>query len=105
MGSAALGRDALGGEDVDEDDHEQKVDEVHGLDQSDRQEEVLPGLGLDLGLTGDGRDRLGTGQAVTDRGADGAAAEGQATADERAGDSDRTFSCSAAIVSFSFVEI
>ena len=90
-------RDALGGEDVDEHHHEQQVDEVHGLHQADRQEEVLTGLGLDLGLAGDGRDGLRAGQAVTDGGTDGAAAEGEATADERAGDSYRTFNVFAAM--------
>jgi hypothetical protein len=37
-------------EDVDEDNHEQQVDEVHRLHQTDRQEEVLTRLVLDLGL-------------------------------------------------------
>ena len=97
-GQLRLG-DALGGEDVDEHHHEQQVDEVHGLHQTDRQEEVLTGLGLDLGLTGDGRDGLRPGQAVTDRGTDGAAAQGEAAADEGAGDADRTFNVSVAIVS------
>src|SRR6516165_12292174 len=60
--SSASGRDALGGEHVDEHDHEQQVDEVHGLDQSDRQEEVLTGLGLDLRLPRDGRNRLRAGE-------------------------------------------
>src|SRR6516165_1939714 len=92
--SSASGRDALGGEDVDEHDHEQQVDEVHGLDQSDGQEEVLACLRLDLGLPGDGCDRLRTGQAVADRRTDGATAEGQPTTDEGTGDPDRTFSCS-----------
>src|ERR1700722_7320811 len=83
--------DALGGEDVDEHHHEQQVDEVHGLHQADRQEEVLTGLGLDLRLPGDGGDGLRTGQAVTDRGTDGAPAECKPAADQRTGDSYRTF--------------
>ena len=38
-------------EDVDEDNHEQQVDEVHGLCQTNGQEEVSTGLVLDFGLT------------------------------------------------------
>src|ERR1700729_1581111 len=87
----ALAGDALGGEDVDEHHHEQQVDEVHGLHQADRQEEVLTGLGLNLGLPCDGRDGLRTGQAVADRGTDGAPAQCEAAADEGAGDTYRTF--------------
>src|SRR5271165_3916869 len=90
MGCGVL-RDALGGEDVDEHHHEQQVDEVHGLHQADGQEEVLTSLGLDLGLPCDGRDGLRTGKSVADRSADGTPAECQAAADERAGDTDRTF--------------
>ena len=75
-------------EHVDEHDHEQQVDEVHRLHEADRQEEVLTGLGLDLGLAGDRGDRLRAGEAVADRSADGAAAEGEAAADQRAGGAD-----------------
>ena len=77
-------------EDVDEHDHEQQVDEVHRLDQTDGQEEVLTGLVLDLGLTGDRRDGLATGQTVTDRRTDGAATEGESATDECTRDADRT---------------
>ena len=42
-------------------------------------------LTLRLGLTGDALDQRATGQAVTDGGADGAAAEGDAATDEAAG--------------------
>jgi hypothetical protein len=86
------------GEDVDEHDHEQQVDEVHRLDQSDGQEEVRAGLVLDLGLTRDRRDGLATGQAVTDRRTDGAATEGDAAADECTRDADRTCDCLCAII-------
>src|SRR5580692_7008328 len=78
---------------VHEHDHEQQVDEVHRLDQSDGQEEVRSGLGLDLGLTRDRRDGLATGQAVTDRRADGTTAEGESAADECSRDADRTCDC------------
>jgi hypothetical protein len=76
-------------EDVDEDDHEQQVDEVHGLHQTHRQEEVLTRLVLNLGLTRDRRDGLATGQAVADRRTDSATAEGEAATDECTGASYR----------------
>jgi hypothetical protein len=53
----------------------------------------VTGLVLDLGLTGDRRDGLATGQAVTDRRTDGAAAEGESAADQCTGDADRFFKC------------
>ena len=61
-----------------------QVDEVHGLDQTDGQEqdreELRPGLGL-AGYAGDG---LRAGQTVTDGRTDGTATEGEATADQGA---------------------
>ena len=69
-------------EDVDEHDHEQQVDEVHGLDESDGQEEVRTRLVLNLRLTGDGGNGLATGQAVTNRGADSSSTEGDTATDE-----------------------
>ena len=93
----ALAGDALGGEDVDEHHHEQQVDEVHGLHQADRQEEVLTGLGLDLRLPCDGGDGLRTGQAVTDRGTDGTSAQCESATDQGAGDTNRTFNVFAAM--------
>ena len=50
---------------------------------------ILSQPGLDLGLASDGLDGRAAGEAVTDGRADGAAAEGEPTADERAGDADR----------------
>ena len=44
---------------------------------------------LRLGLAGDAGDGLAPGQAVTDGGTDGAAAQGQATTDHGAGQLDR----------------
>src|SRR5664280_2119484 len=78
---------------VHEHDHEQQVDEVHRLAQSDGQEEVRSRLGLNLGLTGDRRDCLAPGQAVTDRRADGAATNGDAATDESTRNADRTCDC------------
>src|SRR4051794_4618094 len=67
-------------QDEDEVGHEAQVDEVHRLDQADRQEQDREQLGPRLGLTGDARNRLGASQAVTDGCADGATTEGEATA-------------------------
>ena len=78
-------------EHVDEDDHEQQVDEVHRLSQTNGQEEVRTSLVLDLGLTGDRRDGRATGQTVTDGRADGTATQGQATADEGASGADCSY--------------
>jgi hypothetical protein len=102
-GTPGLLLDRLRGEDVDEDDHEQQVDEVHGFYEADRQEEVLTGLPFDLGLPGDRRDRLATCEAVTYCGANGATAECQATADERTRYADCPFDCVCCHVS-SFVQ-
>src|SRR3974390_2601231 len=93
------GGDALRGEHVDEHDHEEQVDEVHGLHQAHGQEEVLTRFGLDLGLSRNGGDRLRPGQAVANRGTDGTATEGQSAADERPGDPNRSFCCSCHVLS------
>src|SRR5581483_12371062 len=58
----------------DEQGHEGQVDEVHGLDQTDGQEEDRHEAGLGLGLTGHTRDGLATRKTVTDGRTDGAAA-------------------------------
>src|SRR3954454_19243683 len=63
--------------------HEGEVDEVHALDQTDDQEHGGVQPAGRLGLAGHALDDRGAGQAVTDRRADGAAGEGDATADER----------------------
>jgi hypothetical protein len=68
--------------DVNEHNHEQKVDEVHRLDQTNGQEEVLTRFVLDLGLTRNGGNGLATGQAVTNRCPDCAATEGETAADK-----------------------
>ena len=78
---------APGAEDEDEQRHEGEVDEEHRLDQTDRQEEDRLQATLGLGLTGHALDVGRTGQTVTDAGADGAAGQGDATADEGAGES------------------
>src|SRR3954463_3440721 len=77
------------GENEDEQHCEGEVDEVHRLDQADRQEEQGLQAALRLRLTGDTGDELATGQTVTDRGADRAAAQGQTATDEAAGELDR----------------
>src|SRR3954470_18118124 len=68
---------------------ERQVDEVRRLDQADRQEELTGELALCLGLPGDAADERVTGDAVTDAGADRAAAERQPAADESARGRDR----------------
>src|SRR5215510_1560968 len=70
------------GEDEDEHRHEGQVDEVHRLDQADGQEEDREQPALCLRLPGHARDRRASGQSVTDRGADRAASECEATSDE-----------------------
>src|SRR3954447_8344285 len=64
---------------------ERQVDEVRRLDQADGQEELTGELALCLGLPRDSADERVTGDAVTDAGTDGAAAEPQPAADEAAG--------------------
>src|SRR3954464_12706757 len=76
-------------EDEDEQHGEGEVDEVHRLNQADRQEEQGLQAALGLRLPGDAGDELATGQAVTARSADRAAAQGQAATDEAAGELDR----------------
>src|SRR3954470_4128172 len=63
--------------------HERQVDEVHALDQTDDQEHGGVQAAGRLRLTGDALDDRGAGQTVTDRRADGATGEGDATTDER----------------------
>src|SRR3954453_5879011 len=63
--------------------HEGQVDEVHALDQADDQEHGGVQPAGRLGLAGDALEARPAGPAVTDRRADGAAGEGDATADER----------------------
>jgi hypothetical protein len=65
--------------------HEGQVDEVHRLTQTNREEEDRHEATLRLGLTSNTLEGRATGQAVADRRADGAAAEGDAAADERTG--------------------
>jgi hypothetical protein len=69
-------------EDVNEDDQEHEVDEVHGFNETNGQEEVRTSLVLDLGLTRDGGNRLATSQTVTNRRTDSTAAEGEAATDQ-----------------------
>ena len=64
--------------------HERQVDEVRGLDQTDRDEERSEQSALSLGLPGDAGDQRVTGDTVTDAGADSAAGHDQPTADESA---------------------
>jgi len=54
------------GENEDEQHGEGEVDEVHRLDQADRQEEQRLQPALRLGLAGDTGDQLATGEAVGD---------------------------------------
>src|SRR4051794_816072 len=77
----------------DEQRHERQVDEEHRLHQTDGQEEDRLQTALGLRLTGDALDVRRTGEAVTDTGADRAAGEGHATADEGAGQLYRTTRC------------
>src|SRR3954453_19333229 len=84
LSASVTGMDRLLPEDEDEQRHEGEVDEVHGLDQADGQEEEGGQPTLRLRLAGDARDQVPTGHAVTDGGADGAAAERETTADEGA---------------------
>src|SRR5215468_12369435 len=79
----------LGGEREDEQRHEGEVDEVHRLDQADRQEEDAEQAALGLGLTGYAGDRRAAGEAVADGRADGAATEGETATDERTGELNR----------------
>src|SRR5206468_6347375 len=76
------------GENENEQHREGEVDEVHRLDQAHRQEEQRLQPALRLGLPCDAGDELTTGKPVTDGGADRATAEGQAAADETAGQLD-----------------
>src|SRR3954464_10838449 len=62
--------------------HEGQVDEVHALDQTDDQEHGGVQPTGRLGLAGAAVKTRRAGQAVTDRRADGATGEGDATADE-----------------------
>src|SRR5258708_5737086 len=76
------------GENEDEQHREGEVDEVHRLDQADRQEEQGLQRALCLGRASHTRDQLATGETVTDRGTDRATAQCQAAADEAAGQLD-----------------
>src|ERR1044072_8579869 len=80
---------------------ERQVDEVGRLDQTDGQEELTGQLALGLGLAGDSADERVTGDTVTDTGADGAAAQSEATADQTAGglDGAGVISCGHVLVS------
>src|SRR5438046_2911078 len=64
---------------------EGQVDEVGRLDQADRQEELTGELALRLRLPRDAADERVTGDAVTDAGTDGAAAQREPAADEPTG--------------------
>src|SRR3954447_23254164 len=77
------------GENEDEQHREGEVDEVHRLDQADRQEEQGLQAALGLRLTGHARDERATGETVTDRRTDGAAAERETATDEATGQLDR----------------
>src|SRR5215210_5543417 len=78
-------------ENEDEVGHEPQVDEVHGLDEADRQEQDGEQLRPGLGLTGDAGDGLRAGQPVSDGRADGATAQGEATAYQCARGLDRGY--------------
>src|SRR6478752_7467373 len=80
-------------EDEDEQRHEGQVDEEHRLDQTHGQEEDGLQAALGLGLASHALDVGRAGQTVTDARADGAAREGDAAANERAGQLDRSFYC------------
>src|SRR3954449_5878587 len=88
MTSWSLDRGLLG-EHEDEQHREGEVDEVHRLDQADRQEEQGLEAALRLGLAGDAGDQRATGQTVTDGRTDGTATERQPATDEATGQLDR----------------
>ena len=71
------------------------------LDEADDEEHRRVQAALDLGLAGDARDRLATGEAVTDGGTHGTTAQCETTADEGAGQFDRLLhACSHLILLF-----
>src|SRR5215469_17613079 len=72
----------------DEVEAEGEVDEVHRLDQADDQEHDHLQPALRLRLPRDARDRGVAGQAVADRGTDGASAQRETCTDQRPGDCD-----------------
>src|ERR1700750_2610272 len=76
------------GEDEDEQHGEGQVDEVHRLDQTDRQEEQRPQATFCLGLAGQAGDQRATGETVTDRRANRRSTEGHPATDEGAGELD-----------------
>src|ERR1700722_10089243 len=76
------------GEDEHEQGGERQVDEVHAFDQTHDQEHGRVEPALHFRLPGDAGDGLASGQAVTDSGADGTAAEGEPAAREGAGQLD-----------------
>ena len=71
------------GDDVDEEEAEREVDEVHPFDQSDDQEHGHLQPALRLWLTGGSGDGRVTGETVTDGGADRATAERKSGGDQR----------------------
>ena len=71
------------GDDVDEEEPEREVDEVHPLDEADDQEHRHLQPALCLGLTGSTGDGRVTGEAVTDGGADCTATKREAGGDQR----------------------
>ena len=75
--------DRLTGDDVDEEEAERQVDEVHPLDESDDQEHRHLQPSLRLRLTGGAGDGRVAGEAVTDGGADRATAECKSGGDQR----------------------
>src|SRR5262245_7619334 len=90
---SGMARSSPARENEDEQRHEGEVDEVHRLDQADRQEEDREQPALGLRLARHTRDGRAAGETVADRRADRAAAEREATADERAGELDRLLRC------------
>jgi hypothetical protein len=72
-------------DDEDENDHEGQVDEVHGFDQADRQEQDREELRAGFGLPRHTSNRLGAGKTVTDGRTDSTATQQEATADEGPG--------------------
>src|SRR3954451_20559943 len=77
----SMGLIRLLGEDENEIAHEREVDEVHGLDQTDRDVEQGRESACRFRLTRDTGDVLATGQTIPDGRADSATTQGEATAD------------------------
>src|SRR5262249_48748511 len=80
--ACALAVKLLLGQNEDEQHREREVDEVHRLDQTHGQEEQCLQAALRFGLASHALDQRATGETVTDRSADGTAAQRHAPAYE-----------------------